>query len=80
MLGIATWLICPIVPAIIALALAPGARREINASGGWVTGREMVTVGVVLSWVHLGLLALAALVLAVLFVVALAAGTPTPSF
>jgi hypothetical protein len=51
-----------IVPAIIALSLAPGARREINDSGGRVSGQGMVTAGAVTGIV--------ALVIAVLLIAA----------
>jgi hypothetical protein len=44
-----------IVPAIVALALAPGAKREIAASGGAVTGGGFVTAGVICSWIAVAL-------------------------
>ncbi|MFC6237247.1 hypothetical protein [Longivirga aurantiaca] len=44
-----------IVPAIVSLALAPGAKREIAASGGALTGEGMVKAGVVCSWIAVGL-------------------------
>lgn len=64
-LGIASFVVFPVVPAIVALCLAPGARRSIERSNGWKTGRGMVTGGVVAAWINLGLtvLAIAALVL-----------------
>ncbi|MEO8106401.1 MAG: hypothetical protein ABI720_03705 [Actinomycetes bacterium] len=43
-----------VVPAIIALALAPGAKREINQSAGAVTGLGAVKAGVICSWVAIG--------------------------
>jgi hypothetical protein len=43
------------IPAIVALALAPGAKREIQHSGGTVTGDGFVKAGVICSWVTLGL-------------------------
>ncbi len=43
-----------VFPAVIALAMAPGARREIAASGGTITGTGLVQAGVALSWVTLG--------------------------
>jgi hypothetical protein len=57
-----------IVPAIIALVQAPGARREIAASGGELDGAGQLRAGVIMSWVTLGLAVLAT-VLVVLFVV-----------
>ncbi|HYN74935.1 MAG TPA: hypothetical protein VEV13_01930 [Candidatus Limnocylindria bacterium] len=44
-----------IIPAIVALALAPGAKREIRASGGQVTGEGLVKAGVICAWVAVGL-------------------------
>jgi hypothetical protein len=55
-----------LVPAVVALCLAPGARREIAASGGAVTGEGMVRAGVICSWVAVGVsLALIAFVVLV---------------
>ncbi|HUR76050.1 MAG TPA: DUF4190 domain-containing protein [Sporichthya sp.] len=47
------------VPAIVSLCLAPGAKREIQASGGALTGDGMVKAGVICSWVTIGLTVLA---------------------
>jgi len=44
-----------VIPAIIALAMAPGAKREIAASGGTVTGEGFVKAGVICSWITVGL-------------------------
>jgi hypothetical protein len=43
------------IPAIISLALAGGARREIAGSGGRLTGSSQVTAGKVCSWITLGI-------------------------
>ena len=43
-----------LVTATVALAMAPGARREINESQGRLTGLGMVQGGVVCSWITLG--------------------------
>jgi hypothetical protein len=53
------------VTAIIALVMAPGAKREIAESGGRLTGESQVRTGSILSWVTLGLTALAVIVFAV---------------
>lgn len=55
-----------IIPAIVALALAPGARREIEASNGWQTGLSQVKAGVVCSWVAVGLGIAAAIALIII--------------
>jgi hypothetical protein len=44
-----------IVPAVVALALAPGAKREIAASGGTLTGDGFIKAGVICSWITVGL-------------------------
>ena len=43
------------IAGIVALALAPGARREIRESHGALTGNGLVTAGVVCAWVSIGL-------------------------
>ena len=68
------------VTAVIALVMAPGARREIAESGGRLTGESQVRTGTILSWVTLGLTALAVVLLAVVIGVAISvddgAGSP----
>ena len=59
------------VTAIIALVMAPGAKREIAESGGRLTGESQVRTGSILSWVTLGLTALAVVLLAVVIGVAI---------
>ncbi len=44
-----------VIPAIIALALASGAKREINQSGGALTGLGAIKGGVICSWVAIGI-------------------------
>ena len=46
------------IPAVIALALAPGARREIAASGGALGGASQLRAGTIMAWITLGLTAL----------------------
>jgi hypothetical protein len=53
-----------VVAAIVALALAPGANREIAASHGTLTGEGMIKAGVICAWVTVGLT-----VLGILFIV-----------
>lgn len=48
----------PFLGAIAALVLARMARRDIDASGGALTGSGMVTAARVLAWVHLLFVAL----------------------
>ena len=69
------------VTAVIALVLAPGARREIAGSGGRLTGESQVRTGTILSWVTLGLTALGVVVLAVVLGIAVSVddGSSSPS-
>jgi len=68
-LGIASlvtfFLLCGvgIIPAIIALVLARGADREIAASAGALLGAGQVRAGRIMSWVTVGLTALAVLII-----------------
>ncbi len=51
-LSIVNLIICPIlIPGIVALVLASGAKKEINTSGGWKTGMGFVTAAKWISWV-----------------------------
>ena len=74
-LAIGAWVVCPVVPAIIALALAGGAERAIAASGGTRTGDGLVKAARIISWIHLGFVAL--VVVVVLLVLTLAAASST---
>ena len=47
-----------LVTAVVALSLAPGARREIRGSGGWLTGEGLVQSGVICACAALLLLVL----------------------
>ncbi len=54
-LAIASFVVCPLIPAIVALVLAPQARDEIAASGGRVGGEGLVTGARVVAWINVGL-------------------------
>ncbi len=54
-LSIVAWLICPIIPAIIALVFASKADKEIAVSNGWVTGGGLVTAAKIVAWINIGL-------------------------
>ena len=53
--GVFIFLPVMVIPAIIALVLAPGAKREINQSDGALTGLGAVKAGVICSWVAVGI-------------------------
>ena len=44
-----------LIPAIIALSMAGGAKREIAASGGRLSGEGLIKGGVICSWISIGL-------------------------
>jgi hypothetical protein len=68
-LAIASFVVFPIVPAVIALVLASSAKREIRASGGAVQGETLARAASIVAAVNLGLLVFALLVVVVVLVV-----------
>ena len=54
-LAIGAWIICPIIPAIVALVFAGKADKEIAAGNGWVTGGGLVTASKIVAWINIGL-------------------------
>lgn len=77
-LAIGSWLICPVIPAIVALVLARNAKRAIAESRGMKTGEGMVKAGVIVSWINIAFYVLVAII-AVIAVIAVAAGTAAAS-
>jgi len=72
-LSIVSWVICPVIPAIIALVFANKADREVAASNGWVTGGGLITAAKIVSWINIGLYA-AIIAIGLIFVLIAAAG------
>lgn len=69
-LGIASLTVLWGIAGIVALVLAPGAKREIAASHGAVGGAGLVRAGVICSWISIALTVLAVLlIVALMFVV-----------
>ena len=76
-LAIASFVICPVIPSIVALILAASARRNIDESGGMKDGLGLVTAARIIAWVNLGL---AAVVITIIVIVAIVnAGSSTTS-
>lgn len=78
-LGVASLLLtfmCGIglVTAIVALVIAPGAKREVHQSQGRLTGLGLVQGGVVCSWITIGLVVLMAAFIVLLLVVGRSVG------
>ena len=53
-LSITSWVVCPIVFAIVALIFAHKAEKEIAASNGSVGGGAFVLASKILSWINIG--------------------------
>ena len=56
--AIVSLVVCPVVPAVVALVLAQNARNRIDAAGGRLGGAGLVTAARVIAWIHLGLVML----------------------
>lgn len=57
--GILSWVILPVIGAIVAIIAGHMARREIQASNGQLGGSGLATAGLVLGYAHIAVAALA---------------------
>jgi hypothetical protein len=73
-LAIVAWVVCPIIPAIVALVLAQKSSQEIAASGGRVGGAGLNTATRILSWINIGLYAAVLVIIGLFFLIAAIAG------
>lgn len=73
-LAISSWIVCPIVPAIVALVFASKASKEIRASGGTLQGAGLVTGANITAWINIGFWGIFVLFFGVIFLIALVAG------
>ncbi|GAB3599467.1 hypothetical protein GCM10027446_31330 [Angustibacter peucedani] len=62
------------IPAIVALVLARGAQREIDASGGRLLGEGQLRAGRICSWITIGISALALVGFIIFIVIGVATG------
>jgi hypothetical protein len=76
-LSIASFVICPVIPAVIALVLSGVAKRNIIASGGTKAGLGLVTAARVISWVNIGLVTVFLVIVAVGLVAVSHSSTPS---
>jgi hypothetical protein len=76
-LGISSLVACIGIPGIVALCLAPGAKREIAASQGRLTGDGLIKAGVICSWVSIALVILVVVVFAIAITIAASTGGGT---
>ena len=73
--AIASFVVVPFIPAVVALALAGGAQQQIAQSGGRLTGDGLVRAGRILAWINVGLTALVVVGIIGLIAFALPSGT-----
>lgn len=80
-LAIAAWLVCPVIPAVVALVFASRATREIRASGGALRGGELTLAAKLVAWINIGFFLLVLFILGSITLVAvlasMAGSTPT---
>lgn len=69
--AICSFVVFPIIPAIIALVLASSSNKKIAESGGRLTGQSLNKVATILSWINIGLAVVGA-VLAIILIAAFA--------
>jgi hypothetical protein len=73
-LAISSWIVCPIVPAIVALVFASKANKEIKASAGSIQGAGLVTGANITAWINIGFWGLFVVIFGLIFLIALVAG------
>jgi hypothetical protein len=68
-LAIASFVICPVLPAIAALIVGANARKKITQSGGQLGGLGLVTAATIVAWINIGLavLTIVAIILIAVF-------------
>jgi hypothetical protein len=62
-----SFVVCPLIPAIVALVLASSADAEIRASGGRLTGEGLNKAAKIISWINIGLTVVGIIGLVALF-------------
>jgi hypothetical protein len=53
--AIVSFVVCPFVPAVVAIILAGQSKRAIEASGGRLGGEGMVTAARIIAWINIAL-------------------------
>jgi hypothetical protein len=77
--SILAWVVCPLIPAIVALVMIPGAKRKIDSSGGRLTGDGLLTAAKWIAWINVGLWALMIVGFIVLVIIGAATSSDTSS-
>jgi hypothetical protein len=78
-LAVASWILCPIVPAIVALVLAKKSGDEIAASQGRVGGEGLNTATKVVAWINIGFYSAVLVIVGAIFLFALVLGVASGS-
>lgn len=65
-LAIVSWVVCPIIAAIVALVLAHASDKEIKASDGEVGGSGLNTATRIIAWLNIAISVVAGIVIVVL--------------
>lgn len=73
--GIASWVILPLIGAVVAVITGHMAKKEIRESGGQLTGDGLATAGLVLGYIQLGLTVLGVCLFACIIAFSAAQGT-----
>ena len=76
-LAICSFIVCPLIPAIVALFLASSAKRNIAASNGSLDGESLVTAARIISFINIGLFVL--LIVGGIVLIIVAAATSSSS-
>ena len=74
-LAIASFVVCPIIPAIVALVLANNADTAIQASGGRKTGEGLTKAARIIAWINLGIFVATLVIVVVIAIVAAASSS-----
>jgi hypothetical protein len=67
--AICSFIVCPLIPAVVALFLASSAKRNIDASNGALDGEALVTAARIISFINIGLCVLGIALVVVLIIV-----------
>jgi len=73
-LAIASWVVCPLILAIIALVFASKADREIATTGGAVQGGGLITAAKIVAWINIGIYLAIAVVMVIIVIIVVIAG------
>jgi hypothetical protein len=72
--SIASWVVCPVAPAVVALILASNARKKIAESGGRLDGEGLCTAATIVAWINIGAAVLTGIIV---IIVAIATSSDT---